>query len=366
MASKRQRHDSTDTYTTPDTPDAAMAVVRRLVKQFDLDVPLKDDDSKHGVGIEVTYDEAAPRVGLQPWDKLDDIGTFEIHRCHIPTNLFKSIVMDMDVMLMQYGHPSTHRTEEARSRFFSPVLNHLVKQFTFILRNTPETILAGHIGTQGLIKHVFKTFGAVVVLFIEMKLLVGNDPKRLEAIAQVITECDGSNRFHHFSLPIHCIFSDGWSFEFFRFERMPNPTFLRGCFQGDPPDLRHGMRLPDIETSLPFILQLRCVCETIFDVMLSAYIAGLKAYYNREEDMGKEGLKRLSFGGWDRALQLAEHAQEAFREAEVQCKEGNIVSANVTIDAALLALQESTGALPTRYKSKLIMMDWDDAEIDSA
>jgi len=94
-------------------------------------------------------------------------------------------------------------------------------------------------------------------------------------------------------------------------------------------------------------------------MMLSAYIAGLKAYYVRSEEMGrKQGSKRPSLDGWDRACQSADRALAAFREAEVQRKDGNLDSADATVDQALLALQESTGAVPTL--SDLIMKDWDD------
>ena len=63
-----------------------------------------------------------------------------------------------------------------------------------MLRNKPETIIDGRIGTQGRIEYFFKTFGAVAVLCIEMKLKVGNDDERLKIIAQVIAECDGKPR----------------------------------------------------------------------------------------------------------------------------------------------------------------------------
>jgi hypothetical protein len=66
-----------------------------------------------------------------------------------------------------------------------------VKQFTFMLRNEPETVIEGRIGTKGRIKYLFKTFGATAILCIEMKLKIGNDEERLDAIAQVIVECDG-------------------------------------------------------------------------------------------------------------------------------------------------------------------------------
>jgi hypothetical protein len=368
----------------------------------------------------VTYDDVASYVGLQPWNKLQDIETFPLHRSRIPTDVFKAIVTDLDVMLMQYGPLPEHETEEARSRFFSPVrvilfsygiessldrqvFNHLVKQFTFQLRNNPESIIGGRIGTQGRIEY-FKTFGAIAILFIKLK--IGNDKERLKAIARVIAEsdgtphafedytfwrwplectgCDFNNASHGFSLPIHCIFSDGLTFEFFTFERTPNPTFRRGCFAGDPKHLRRGLKVPDfstMDTYLPFILQLRCVCETIFDVMLSAYIAGLKAYHNRSNDRGKQ---RPSFDAWDRALQSAELAQINFREAETQRKGDDIASADVTVNKALVALKTryyfhsyagliyhsllrfSTGAVSTIYTTDLIMNYWDDDEVGKA
>ena len=69
----------------------------------------------------ITYAQAAPLVGLDPGNELSDIGSFEIHHSRIPTCLFRSIVVDLDIMLMQYSAPPEHKMEEARSRFFSLV-----------------------------------------------------------------------------------------------------------------------------------------------------------------------------------------------------------------------------------------------------
>ena len=69
----------------------------------------------------VRYEEIAPFIGLDPNFKLHDIEFFDLYRSRIPTALFKSIVQDIDVMLVQYGPPINHETEEARSRFLSPV-----------------------------------------------------------------------------------------------------------------------------------------------------------------------------------------------------------------------------------------------------
>jgi hypothetical protein len=69
----------------------------------------------------VKYVSIASFVGLDAGLKMSDINTFELHRSRIPTALFKSIVQDIDIMLVQYGPPIEHETEEARSRFLSPV-----------------------------------------------------------------------------------------------------------------------------------------------------------------------------------------------------------------------------------------------------
>jgi hypothetical protein len=119
--------------------------------------------------------------------------------------------------------------------------------------------------------------------------------------------------------------------------------------------------------------------------MLSAYIAGLKACYNKSKDKGeKEGSTRPSLDGWDKALQSAVRAREIFREAEDQRKDGDIDSADVTVNKALVVLQTryyfhlsarliyhcllclSTGAVPTMYKSDLIMVDWDEDDVGKA
>lgn len=152
------------------------------------------------------------------------------------------------------------------------------------------------------------------------------------------------NTSHGFSLPIHCILSNGYCFEIFKFERSPNPTFLRGNFPGDPEQFHYGLELPDLRrlsTTLPFIIELRRICEVVFDVMLSAYIVGLKAHYKQSEEKEKrQGSKRPRFNRPDRALQSAEDALEAFRTAEGQCKDGDLDGADETAKVALLSLRE--------------------------
>jgi hypothetical protein len=156
--------------------------------------------------------------------------------------------------------------------------------------------------------------------------------------------CDLNNAQSGYSLPIHCILCDGVAFEFFKFQRKPEPSFLRGCFPGDPPHLRRGLKLRDFTettTSLPFLLDLLCVSETIFDTMLCAYISGLKAYHERSKPKGeKQGHTRPSFDGWDKAQKSAQDALDMLRNADMQRQDGDVDLADKTIEEALALLKE--------------------------
>jgi hypothetical protein len=60
--------------------------------------------------------------------------------------------------------------------------------------NTPETLFEGRITTKGRVEYQFKSFGGITVVFIEVKLNIGNSTERLDCFAQVIAECDGTSR----------------------------------------------------------------------------------------------------------------------------------------------------------------------------
>jgi len=190
-------------------------------------------------------------------------------------------------------------------------------------------------------------------------------------ISTSLAGCDLNNAERTFSLPILCILSDGLTFEFFKFEKKGEvSSFFRGCFPGDPEPLQHGLTLPDpktAETPLPFIIQLRRICETVFDTMLNAYIFALRAYRNRSESTGlQEWVKRPSLDGWDSALRFAEDALATFRNAESQRKDGDVESADASVVEGLELLHKSTGAVSTVYTSKLFMSGWDEEVVRKA
>jgi hypothetical protein len=70
------------------------------------------------------------------------------------------------------------------------IFNRLVAQFGSSFQNTPESLMNGHIATRGKIEYYFKTFSALTVVFVEARLKVGSVEERMNAIAQVMAECD--------------------------------------------------------------------------------------------------------------------------------------------------------------------------------
>ena len=84
---------------------------------------------------------------------------------------------------MQYGHPSKHKNEEARSRFitmastffylyiilfyfilFWQLFNQTATLFQHSVTNTPESIMPGGITTKGRIEHQLKVFGELTTM----------------------------------------------------------------------------------------------------------------------------------------------------------------------------------------------------------
>lgn len=168
-----------------------------------------------------------------------------------------------------------------------------------------------------------------------------------------MTACNRENKSCGFFLPLHCIFFDGSSYEMFKFERNPTPSFLRASFSNDQ---QHQRGLPVLEvttdgSNLPFIQQMRIISEAIFDTFLNAYIASLKAHFNELKETKKTQCSMgLSLDGWGQVCQNAERALEAFRKGEDQRKSGDVDAANSSISEGLFALTE-------RYVCLFISLD---------
>ncbi|KAF8493301.1 hypothetical protein F5888DRAFT_1618085 [Russula emetica] len=199
MATNRKRDDdkpvvhSTDDLRTLlssaiTSHDSAEIALLHIMKTHNFTLPAYHIDASLS---SVHYEDIAPFVGLQPDLNMTDIKTFALHRSRIPTALFKSIVQDIDVMLVQYGPPIEHETEEATSQFLSPIFNRLIAVFCFAFRNLPESTIERRATTKRRVEYHFQAIGSISVLFIEVKLRIGSRKERLDAVAQVIAECDG-------------------------------------------------------------------------------------------------------------------------------------------------------------------------------
>ncbi|KAH9072882.1 hypothetical protein EDB83DRAFT_2220190 [Lactarius deliciosus] len=330
--------------TIGDSTSVEMAVLRLMEEfYFDLDV-VKASLAEKGLNVSfsnVKYRDIASFVGLDSVRMFNDATLFDLRRSRIPTTLFKNIVLDMDVLLIQYGPPAEQSDAEARSRFLAPIVNHLIAQFGSSFQNMPRSVMAGLVTTRGRVEYHFKTFaGAISVVFVEAKFRIGDPEERLDAIAQVIAECDAcdwKNTRAGFNVPVYSILCDGTSFLFFAFDGTINPyKFTMGVVPGRR---FRGLKLVDFSsepTARPFIHSLRSICETLFNLLLCAYIANLKAFRDR---VASQHGQRKSLDGCDTALKFAEEALEKSQDAEVLRQENSIVDADATAEAAFEALK---------------------------
>lgn len=53
-----------------------------------------------------------------------------------------------------------------------------------------KSLFEGHIATKGKVEYQFKVFGGITIVFIEIKLPTGTQTERLNAVAQVMAECE--------------------------------------------------------------------------------------------------------------------------------------------------------------------------------
>ena len=75
--------------------------------------------------------------------------------------------------------------------FYSKIFNHLIPLFGSAFRILPDPIIKGHLTTKSRMMWNFEIVGCIAVLFIEVGLATSSHTEHLNAIAQVIAECNG-------------------------------------------------------------------------------------------------------------------------------------------------------------------------------
>ena len=135
------------------------------------------------------------------------------------------------------------------------------------------------------------------------------------------------------------ILCDGETFQFFSFDGSSKPfSFRRGSLE-DSPVFRQIFKLDDFittQSSEPFILNLRQICEITFDLLLQSHISSLEAYQTRSATKGeREGKPRKTLQEWEEALCLAYAALERFRAAEKMRQDDLPDEANMIAEDAM-------------------------------
>jgi hypothetical protein len=138
---------------------------------------------------------------------------------------------------------------------------------------------------------------------------------------------------------VYGILCDGEIFEFFRFDGSTKPpSFNHGCYG----PTRTRLVLPDFTDTVmhPFIAALRPICEIIFDLMLTGYVASLEVYHNRSERKSEnEGKLRQSLVKCKQAITYAQQARGLFRDAETRRQIGLLDEANAIVQEAMETLK---------------------------
>lgn len=141
----------------------------------------------------------------------------------------------------------------------------------------------------------------------------------------------------NFSGPIYAVLCDGDSFQFYNFDRRSRPpTFSRGIIL-HPTHQAVKLTVPAFENSTPksYIKALRPICETMYNLFLTGYLAGLNAYHERRLLKAVQtGKARESTPAWIAAITLAEQALCTGQRAADMALAGDIAGANqLALDA---------------------------------
>lgn len=208
--------------------------------------------------------------------------------------------------------------------------------------------MSGRIATKGRIEYQFQAFGSVSLVFVEVKYDI---KERSKAIAQVIAECDACDHNNkQIRAPIYGILCDGSGFQFFQFSRrteaMKPHKFAVGAFPGSRYLNGRGLPIDDISASaLPFILSMRPICETIYNLLLESYITTLKAFRQRNLSRLGQG-DHDTLASSDQAIILGERALAMSQIAEGLRQQKVFVGIDEFAEIGLRSLKPSTEAVP--------------------
>jgi hypothetical protein len=139
------------------------------------------------------------------------------------------------------------------------------------------------------------------------------------------------------------VLTDGEQFDFFCYEGSSKPPKIsRGVLKQDG-HVKESLTMasPTLADPAEFILGLRPICETLFWIVLKAFITGIDQYLQRSSRVAKETKKPLkSTTEWLNAFRFAQEALKLGVRADSQAKRGLFTTANATAEKAASELEK--------------------------
>ncbi|KZT51840.1 hypothetical protein CALCODRAFT_487590 [Calocera cornea HHB12733] len=341
---------------------SAEAAVTRLMCLYNFEVGvMKTILAERGLFLDfsrATYASLARKVGLDASFSMQDTPTFPLHRARIPTSLFKEIVGDIEMAVKQYGLPHELDNEPTRSRFIASIFARLSSHFELLLHTSLDNSTGSRF-SDDRVQYTWRMLGQIAIVLVHNRdeEISGHD--HLNAIAHVIAECISCD-FVNYELGyeparVYAIYTDGISFDFFRYDGSSSPRFAR-AIQTVPnsfPKARLTLQPPQTASGRAAFLQsLRPVCEAVFYFFMLGYEACLDTYCNEAINTVPESIihRMRRTLPWEasrervkESLYLALAAGEAAQRGDWETAEGTAVE-------ALGRLKQSVASVPPPYR----------------
>jgi hypothetical protein len=255
---------------------------------------------------------------------------------------------------------------------YNPVPSTLLGLFDGRLTNLPER-LVGQIGSSGRCEFTIAFHNLLVLCFLEYEQgLPTGVEAHSDVVAQIIAEMDGADIFNQNGemdgIRIQAILTDGVIFEFYA-GNFKEWTIHRGIglVEGIPYEGGYQIMLPRSEKVPDYLAKLKVVVEVVFDSFLTSYIDGICAQKGRSErrrrvrenELGREFMRRESDSFWDFAETAAVDAQERLRAAH-RHRVVNPEEADQMAELGLEKLSQSAAHIPTPDLDWCFLDNWNE------
>lgn len=220
-------------------------------------------------------------------------------------------------------------------------------------------------------KHSYQAFLFFPILYEEIQLPTGSDIAKLDAIAEIVTDCSGQwlpkirdmtqyptiamlelhSRNAHgpgqvgcSAIPTYAILCNPYlnqskvpTVRFIKFEGASRSFFVGAEARKNSQTEVYGLYQSDVDPFM-FMKSLRGICDIIFDLLLLGFIDSMKASRGLRFAFGKFDYAEEDAEKWDVSINHAEIALKKFREAAEQYQNGRLGCCDDTVEEGMQAL----------------------------